>query len=182
MAKIKEKIIKNKMGEFIIKTPGKEDAEVLIEFVKQADLESEFLLREPEEFNITVEKEEGILERMNDSEKDIFITVFHEDKAIANLGFSGNGRKRLKHHGRFGIAILKEYWGIGLGSVLMEEMIEWANQNSIEKITLEVDEDNERGLALYKKYGFKEEGLLIKDKKMKDGRYKNTILMGRFNE
>nr|WP_250857786.1 hypothetical protein [Oceanirhabdus seepicola] len=36
-----------------------------------------------------------------------------------------------------------------------------------------------KAIQLYKKYGFVEEGLLIKDRIHKDGNYYNTVIMGR---
>lgn len=42
-------------------------------------------------------------------------------------------------------------------------MLEYAqNIDGLEKIELEVFSDNEKGIALYKKYGFEEEGRIKK--------------------
>lgn len=49
----------------------------------------------------------------------------------------------------------------------------------IEKISLNVIEGNLGAIHLYKRHGFVQEGLLIKDRKHKDGSYHNTVLMGR---
>lgn len=58
----------------------------------------------------------------------------------------------------------------------------WADAVGIEKISLTVVQTNTRAIQLYKKYGFVEEGLLIKDRIHKDGNYYNTVMMGRLLE
>ncbi len=58
----------------------------------------------------------------------------------------------------------------------------WADAVGIEKNSLTVVQTNTRAIQLYKKYGFVEEGLLIKDRIHKDGNYYNTVMMGRLLE
>ena len=40
-------------------------------------------------------------------------------------------QKRMEHIGEIGISILKQYWGYGLGSILMEELIRWAHESHV---------------------------------------------------
>lgn len=42
-------------------------------------------------------------------------------------------------------------------------------------------ETNTKAIGLYKRYGFVEEGLLIKDRVRRDGNYYNTVIMGRLS-
>jgi RimJ/RimL family protein N-acetyltransferase len=62
---------------------------------------------------------------------------------------------------------------------LLAESIQWADSNGIKKIILNVLETNEKAINLYMKLGFEVEGILKKDKKLSDGNYYSTILMGR---
>ena len=99
------------------------------------------------------------------------------------VGFTrceGSKLVRFKHKAEFGICILKEYWGYGIGKVLLENVLLWADAEKIYKITLTVVQINTNAIMLYKRYGFVEEGLLINDRVHKDGKYYNTIVMGRF--
>ena len=64
----------------------------------------------------------------------------------------------MSHAAELGISTLKEFWGQGIGSRLMEEMIAYAKENGITKINLRVRADNERAKALYRKFGFEKEG------------------------
>ncbi|MCS4448898.1 GNAT family N-acetyltransferase [Clostridium botulinum] len=66
-----------------------------------------------------------------------------------------------------------------MGRVLLENILIWADTVGIEKISLTVVQTNTKAIQLYKRYGFVEEGLLIKDRIHKDGSYYNTVMMGR---
>jgi [ribosomal protein S18]-alanine N-acetyltransferase len=54
------------------------------------------------------------------------------------------------------IAVHPEFRGTGLGSVLMEDMLEAASKEGITAMTLEVRVNNLTAINLYKKFGFKE--------------------------
>lgn len=57
------------------------------------------------------------------------------------------------------IAVHPEYRGIGLGNVIVEQLIKEANKNNISSMTLEVRMNNISAINLYKKYGFIEEAV-----------------------
>lgn len=77
---------------------------------------------------------------------------------------------------------MKEYWSFGIGSVLLENVLAWAYKAGIEKISLTVVQTNARAIDLYKRFGFTEEGVLLKDRRHKDGNYYNTVIMVKFNK
>ncbi|WP_281249477.1 GNAT family N-acetyltransferase [Fictibacillus arsenicus] len=87
-------------------------------------------------------------------------------------------KERTKHVGTLGIVVSKKYTGLGLGKVLMKDLIEWAKQNGLtKKISLVTNETNTVAIELYKKLGFEVEGLLKKDNFI-NGNYNNSIIMG----
>jgi len=53
-----------------------------------------------------------------------------------------------------GIAVSGCYRGMGLGSRLMAELIDFADASGIEKINLSVDKDNKSAISLYQKFDF----------------------------
>lgn len=57
------------------------------------------------------------------------------------------------------IAVHPEYQRKGIGSSILEEMINAAKDSKIQNMTLEVRESNRAAKALYKKFGFVEEGI-----------------------
>ena len=52
------------------------------------------------------------------------------------------------------IAVLRNAWGRGIGSRLMEYCIDYAVKSGCENLSLEVRVSNQRAIALYEKYGF----------------------------
>ena len=72
------------------------------------------------------------------------------------------------------IAVGKDHRGMGVGSRLLESLIEWAKEKEIKIIGLEVREGNINALGLYKKYGFLEVG---KRKDYYKNPTENAILM-----
>lgn len=54
------------------------------------------------------------------------------------------------------IYVDKEKRGIGIANILMNQMINFAKENNLKNITLEVNKNNEVAISLYKKYGFTE--------------------------
>jgi RimJ/RimL family protein N-acetyltransferase len=73
---------------------------------------------------------------------------------------------------------MKDFWGKGIGNQLMNAIEEWAAENNIVRIELEVMAHNERGIALYKKRGFELEGLKKKSVCV-NGEYKDEYMMAK---
>lgn len=55
----------------------------------------------------------------------------------------------------YNIAVRPNYQGKGIGSFIMQEIIEICKDNEVDTITLEVREFNYKAIGLYEKYGFK---------------------------
>ena len=56
------------------------------------------------------------------------------------------------------IAIKKDFQGQGYSNILIKELINYKNENSLAFLTLEVRESNIKARNLYEKYNFKETG------------------------
>ena len=70
----------------------------------------------------------------------------------------------------------------GAGNLLQECLIKVAfGIACLHTLKLEVIEENEKALKLYKRFGFEKEGEL-KDLVFKNGKYKNVIIMGMLNK
>jgi uncharacterized cupin superfamily protein/RimJ/RimL family protein N-acetyltransferase len=68
----------------------------------------------------------------------------------------------VKHVVGFGMMIIEEFWGQGLGKKLMQVMDEFCLSKGVSRIEAEVRTENSRGLQLYLRMGFKVEGLARK--------------------
>ena len=160
-----------------IREATKKDANAMIEYLAAIASESDNLTFGPGELKITVEIEEGILERAQTSDKNVFFVAIEDDEIVGNINFHGSERARIAHVGEFGISVRKSHWGQGIGGKLMDVLLDWAPQHGIRKINLRVRADNEPAIALYKKKGFEQEGHL-RCEYMIDGECIDHLAMG----
>ena len=77
----------------------------------------------------------------------------------------------------FGISILREYWGQGIGAALTGACIDCAKEAGFWQLELEVVGDNENAVRLYKRYGFMEYGRNPRGFLTRDGRWQELVLM-----
>jgi RimJ/RimL family protein N-acetyltransferase len=80
--------------------------------------------------------------------------------------------------GEIGMAIAREWRGRGVGSALMVAAIDWARTEGLHKLSLGVFAHNAAGLALYRKFGFVEEGRRVKHYRRQSGELWDSIEMG----
>ncbi|OGO79244.1 MAG: GNAT family N-acetyltransferase [Clostridiales bacterium GWB2_37_7] len=155
-----------------------QDAAKIIAYIQQIAGESDHLTFGSGEFNITVEQEVKIIEDFQRSANQVYLIAEIDGNVVGNLSFKARGRPRISHTGEFGVSVLKEYWGIGIGKHLINSLLEWAREGGIiRKINLRVKEDNLQGIALYKQLGFHEEGKLTRDFHI-NGKFYDSICMG----
>jgi ribosomal protein S18 acetylase RimI-like enzyme len=82
------------------------------------------------------------------------------------------------HRGILGMGVVASHRGAGIGGRLLEACIAHAPRSRIEKIELTVWTNNTRAIALYRRHGFSEMGL-IKDYRRLDGETYDGLLMER---
>lgn len=179
---IVNKLIEGKSLTWVLRCPTKNDAIELSELRVKIDGETENLDRESGECLLTPEDFTTLIHDDSIAEKAIFLLAEAEGKIVGFARCVGSKLTRFRHKAEFGICILKEYWGHGIGRMLLENILAWADNSGIEKISLNVVQTNTKAIQLYQKYGFVEEGLLIKDRIHRDGNYYNTVIMGRLSK
>lgn len=167
---------------YVIRSAKEDDAKSLSEVRLQIDGETENMDREKGEAYIDEVGFNQLIKEDTESPYNLFLVCEANGKIVGFSRCEGNQLKRMFHKVEFGVCILKDFWGYGIGTNLLKETIRWADTNKIKKITLNVLETNQKAIMLYKNYGFEEEGVLKKDKLLSDGKYYNTVIMGRFNE
>lgn len=86
---------------------------------------------------------------------------------------------RQNHRGSLGMGLLPDYRGRGLGTQLLLATLKRAQEFGLEKVELHVYTTNEGAIALYRKLGFVQEGLIRRYRKL-DGRYFDCLAMGKF--
>ena len=98
-----------------------------------------------------------------------------EGKVVANSEI-GKREGCMSHVGGFGIAIKQGYRGIGLGTRMMQTLLEESRKAGLKIVVLEVFDTNEIAKRLYREMGFKEAGRIPKGV-YKNGKYVDSIRM-----
>jgi ribosomal protein S18 acetylase RimI-like enzyme len=108
------------------------------------------------------------------------IGMDHTIVAVADGDFVGLVHLEPTRHGFAELAMLvaREWRGRGVGSALLVAAIERARADGLHKLTLEVFPHNDAGIALYRKFGFVEEGRRVKQYRRASGELWDSVVMG----
>ena len=155
------------------------DATLLLEYFERVNLESKNLLREPGEYTFTVHDERKFIRRVLKSNNEYMAVVMYDEEIIGSIGFRSSHLKRLTHRGSLGMSVRKDFNNLGLGTLMMEYVINKAKEMNKYKIELEVRADNLSAVHLYKKFGFELEGT-VKSGFFVDKKYVDLLIMGKF--
>ena len=101
------------------------------------------------------------------------------DAVIGSLSIVREEHPVTRHVAGLGMSVSRERRGKGVGSALLAEAFRWAQWAGIEKVALTVYPHNDAAIALYRKFGFVEEGRLVGHSKKSYG-YDDEIVMGRW--
>ncbi len=182
MAEIDAQKVKLAGGqELVLRTALPRDAWAVVDFRKHAAATSRYLIAQPEEYHRSSWQERSHLKRVLKTEDQVYILA-EDDKGdiIGLITTQVFRRKRTRHIIEFGIAVHSSWRGSGLGSLMLEELIRWAETvPSLEKIELHVHANNVGAIKLYQRYGFDIEGRRKAAFKYDDGTYMDDIIMGR---
>ena len=86
---------------------------------------------------------------------------------------------RRKHVGEIGMAVHEDWQGKGVGSAMMQTAVDLADKwLNLKRLELTVYVDNPPAIALYRKFGFEQEGLL-RGYAFRDGAYVDAYMMAR---
>jgi len=112
-----------------------------------------------------------------------FVAVTKDDNGneliIGNAGLSVFSNPRTRHCAGVGMMVHKDYQGMGVGTKLLQSLLDIAdNWLMLVRVELSVFIDNERAIALYKKFGFVIEGTKTKAG-IRNGAYIDEYIMAR---
>jgi RimJ/RimL family protein N-acetyltransferase len=80
--------------------------------------------------------------------------------------------------GEIGMMVAADWRGRGVGTSLVAAAVEWARAHGLHKLALSVFPHNDAAIALYRKFGFVEEGRLVRHVRRADGELWDLIEMG----
>ncbi len=174
-----EKCYELKNGQILkIRHAVESDALDLLKYVQNVAGESDNLTFGAEEFKMTEEMERNFIKNSCKSRGIYFFNGYIDGKTVTNMSLRSSDRKRLSHKSNLGISVLKEFWGQGCASAMLDYMIEFLKRRAnTSKINLQVRTDNSAAIRLYEKKGFKIEGKDTMSMKISDD-YFDCLYMG----
>lgn len=166
----------------LVRCVRESDAAAFLRYARESNATSEFAVTLPDEFPLSVEKELAMIRECLESPVKLLLVaevVGAEDgRIIADVSFRGHPRRRMAHHGHFGIGVVEEYRGKGLGRAMILMMLDWARAHpTIEKVCLGVVAANHRAVRLYESMGFVEECRRDREFKFGPDHYEDDIQM-----
>jgi RimJ/RimL family protein N-acetyltransferase len=161
----------------VLRRPAEDDAKAMIDYLNQVGGESDNLLFGKNEFNLTVEQEMQFINKINNDENTLMLISLINNSIVSIAQISCYQRKRISHNCEIAISVMKQYWQVGIGSAVMDELIQFAkNHKNIRNIGLGVKASNERAIRLYEKFDFVKVGYHKDYFKIND-EYDDLILM-----
>ena len=108
-----------------------------------------------------------------------FVVALADGEVVGQLSVEREEHPLVRHVATLGMAVLPGWRGRGVGTALLAEAFRWAREVGVEKLSLSVFPHNRAALALYRRFGFVEEGRLRRHSKKSYG-YEDEIVMAAF--
>jgi len=169
----------NETIDCIIREAIPTDAEQILSFLDKTATQTGFMTQGGEGVGVSVEEEEKQLDTIYSSLTNCVFIARVNEEVIGIASIHASDKPKIEHIGEIGVVVDKDYWGFGLGTLLMEELLLWAEESPVlSRLELKVQERNTRARHLYEKLGFKLEAIMeqgVKD----DGQLLNVCLMSK---
>ena len=123
----------------------------------------------------SLEETRAFLQRVVDGVLPELLAVV-EDEVVGFCDILPNSAQGFTHVGRLGMGVRLEWRRQGIGRRLLGACLSLARDAGIEKVELEVFSDNVAAVRLYDSFGFRQEGLKVRGRKL-EGRYQDVLLM-----
>ena len=169
---------KREKVEIMIREAIPADAKDIIAFSKKTGAETPYLAYGAEGLELSEAFEELYLEDLMEKDNNVMLIATINNKQL--IGFASLGatyKLKLLHDGEVGITDENEYWGIGIGSVLLDEIETCAFYSLVmRRLLLKVHCENERAIHLYEKMGYQREAVMPRAMLI-DGEFIDGVMM-----
>lgn len=159
----------------LIRQAEAQDAKAVIGLLRHLSRNSPFLAFD---MDIDVQHEAQLIQAYQQSPDQLFLVGEIDGQLMALANLHSPPEAKLAHSCEMGLAIIKEYWGYGIGSIFMEEVIHFAQTVGKEVMYIEVVEANQAAIRLYKNFAFEEVGRLSRRLQV-DNIYYDTLILQR---
>lgn len=110
------------------------------------------------------------------------LVAIKDGSIVGSVSLQQHQRPRRVHSGMMGIMVHPNYWRIGVGTALMEAILDLAdNWLNLLRVDLGVHSNNSRAIQLYQKFGFELEGTK-REAVFGEGRFLDEHIMARLQD
>lgn len=156
------------------------DAAALLQVSRKIAEETDFLIMDEAGLGLTEELLGLQLADLYESENNLLLLALADEEIVGMASVKAAPEFIVSHIGEIGISVLKDFWGIGLGTTLLAEVIDWSkNDSPLRRLELTVQKRNERAIHLYQKFGFVTEATMIRGAKDNQGEFLDVLLMSK---
>ena len=140
--------------------------------------ETRNLIRYADEWTMNEDEEARFIKRHEDDPNALMLGAFLGGRLVGLASFERSSPvSRARHRATLGVMVLKSCWGKGIGTAMIESLLEAIGRTPFEQLELEVAAENERAIRLYERFGFCEFARHPRKLKYRDGTYADVILM-----
>ncbi|MGG5369692.1 GNAT family N-acetyltransferase [Enterococcus sp. AZ196] len=157
-----------------------EDAEKLLQVSRKIAEETDFLIMDEAGLGLNEEMLGLQLADLYESENNLLLLAFMDEEIVGMTSVKSASEFTVAHIGELGISVLKEFWGIGLGTALLDEVLYWSeNSSPLRRVELTVQKRNQRAIHLYQKFGFIIEAVMERGARDAQGEFLDVLLMSK---
>ncbi|HFH9836932.1 TPA: N-acetyltransferase family protein [Streptococcus suis] len=169
--------------EIVFEEAEPSDAPAFIDFMNQVSKETDYLVMDETGFRFSQEQMETIFEAGLENPRELCLLAKVGSEVIGVISVKSSRQFRISHIGNIFIAIRKDYWGYGIGSILLDEMLTWVQEmDLLKRLELTVQTRNKVAIHLYQKFGFDIEGTQKRGARTDEGEWLDLYYMGRLIE
>ncbi|KIS03924.1 GNAT family N-acetyltransferase [Paucilactobacillus wasatchensis] len=157
-----------------LQTASPADAAKILALLRLLRVESEMFSVSDDFDHLTVADEANNLARINETTDNLVLLAWNGDLPI---GIATVARiHEVESAGEVGIAIQKKFWHQGLGTFMMDELLNWGVEfSSLHQLILTVVTENTNAIKLYQKMNFE----VVQSTKIKNnqGKFVSALIM-----
>jgi len=163
----------------VLRTPRWEDLDDFLELINSLVYEADILRTERVSREEEIDFLSKVLSRLEKDE--MFYLIAEVDGKVVAVSEVSKRTGYEKHVGVIGIAIKSGFRDLGIGTEMMETLIEQAQEMGLKVLTVSAFATNTRAIHTYEKVGFVQTGRVPK-KYFKEGKYIDEIIMTKLLE
>lgn len=159
-------------GEWVVRTARREDVEQVLDLLEAVAAEGRWIGSEA-----PIDREarrRQLVETIEGDERGVRYVAVADGVVVGSLGLD----LRPYNVADLGMFVQRQWRGRGLGSALIEAAIAWARSAGAHKVALQLWPHNRPALALYRKFGFEQEGRLHRHYRRRNGELWDALVMG----